>query len=548
MLDRGRQLSPSQALLVGLEAARALDYAHRRGLVHRDVKPANLLFDDEGRLCIADFGIARALAEATWTEPTGAVVGTVRYASPEQARGNSIDGKADVYALTLVLCEAVTGRVPFSADTTIATLMARLDGPIPVPSELGALGDALAGAATLDATDRVDAAALVSALDRAARRLPRPEPFPLSPVQAVDLARDAVDPTLLGMANGAPLPSAVYDAFTDPAVIDDLPPTLPATPPPGSAPLPVVATTPGPPPVDDAVPVAAPRAKRRWPRRLALSVVGLAAVGGLAYSLRYAITPRYAVPAVNAATVKTPVLPHHFKLLLRHVNLDGTTPGQVMGQSPPPGAKEPDGSTITVTVSDGLAFAPVPDLTHLDAATATAKLTAAGFNPVSGNSPYSDTVPNGQVMDWEPRGSIRHGSDVVLTVSKGRQPIPLPDLRNLPYAQAKATLDGLALPSAETMVFNDTVPIGSVVSTTPPAGDVPPGSTVAVSVSQGPEIVTVPDVTGDSIAQATSALAAVGLQVGQQFGPSKSKRVVLTDPLPGSHISHGSAVNLYVGR
>ena len=112
LLDRGHRLSPSQALLVGLEAARALDYAHRRGLVHRDVKPANLLFDDEGRLCVADFGIARALAEATWTEPSGAVVGTVRYASPEQARGNSIDGKADVYALTLVLCEAVTGQVP----------------------------------------------------------------------------------------------------------------------------------------------------------------------------------------------------------------------------------------------------------------------------------------------------------------------------------------------------------------------------------------------------------------------------------------------------
>src|SRR5207248_4718050 len=104
-----------------------LDYAHRRGLVHRDIKPANLLFDEEGRVCIADFGLARALAEASWTEPTGAVLGTARYAAPEQARGNSVDGKADVYALALVMVEAVTGRVPFAADTTVATLMARLD-------------------------------------------------------------------------------------------------------------------------------------------------------------------------------------------------------------------------------------------------------------------------------------------------------------------------------------------------------------------------------------------------------------------------------------
>ena len=108
----GRLLSPSQALLVGLEAARGLDYAHRRGFVHRDIKPANLLFDEEARLRIADFGLARALAEAAWTEPQGAVLGTARYASPEQARGEPLDGRADVYSLALVLIEAVTGSVP----------------------------------------------------------------------------------------------------------------------------------------------------------------------------------------------------------------------------------------------------------------------------------------------------------------------------------------------------------------------------------------------------------------------------------------------------
>src|SRR5918997_4889024 len=107
VLDLGRRLSPSQALLVGLEATRALDQAHRRGFVHRDIKPANLLFGEEGRLRIADFGLARALAEAAWTEPQGAVLGTARYASPEQAQGRAVTGKADVYSLALVLIEAV---------------------------------------------------------------------------------------------------------------------------------------------------------------------------------------------------------------------------------------------------------------------------------------------------------------------------------------------------------------------------------------------------------------------------------------------------------
>ena len=86
--------------------------------MHRDIKPANLLFDEEARLRIADFGLARALAEAAWTEPQGAVLGTARYASPEQARGETLDGRSDVYSLALVLIETVTGRVPFSGDTT----------------------------------------------------------------------------------------------------------------------------------------------------------------------------------------------------------------------------------------------------------------------------------------------------------------------------------------------------------------------------------------------------------------------------------------------
>ena len=150
MLDRGDTLTPSQTLLVGLEATRALEYAHRRGFVHRDIKPANLLFGEEGRLRIADFGLARALAEAAWTEPQGAVLGTARYASPEQAQGKALTGKADVYSLALVLVEAVTGQVPFTADTTIGTLMARVDRDLEVGDELGPLRSALARAGRSD--------------------------------------------------------------------------------------------------------------------------------------------------------------------------------------------------------------------------------------------------------------------------------------------------------------------------------------------------------------------------------------------------------------
>ena len=179
MLDAGRRLSVSQALVVGLEAARALDYAHTRGFVHRDIKPANLLFGEEGRLRIGDFGLARALAEAAWTEPAGAMIGTARYACPEQARGQLVDGKGDVYSLGLVLIEAVTGRVPFTADTTIATLMGRVDTPVDVPEELGPLRQVLERAGRPDPAERPDAGELAVRLLAASEQLDRPEPLPL---------------------------------------------------------------------------------------------------------------------------------------------------------------------------------------------------------------------------------------------------------------------------------------------------------------------------------------------------------------------------------
>ena len=202
MLDRNGPLDVAQVLLVGLEAARGLAYAHRRGLVHRDVKPANLLFDDEARLRIADFGLARALAEATWTEPMGAVLGTARYASPEQARGEALDGRSDIYALAVVLVEAATGETPFAGDTTLGTLMARVDVPLPVPDTLGPLAPVLASAGALDPAARPDADQLVTDLLAAARQLGRPQPLPIVSLDVVAAVGGDLDDTDVGAPAG----------------------------------------------------------------------------------------------------------------------------------------------------------------------------------------------------------------------------------------------------------------------------------------------------------------------------------------------------------
>ena len=130
VLDRGIRLSPAQAARLGRQVTAGLEYAHTRGVVHRDIKPANLLFDERGVPRVADFGLAGALAEASWTEPQGSVVGTARYAAPEQGSGAPLDGRADLYAVALVLTEAVTGKVPHVADTPLGTLGARMRQPI----------------------------------------------------------------------------------------------------------------------------------------------------------------------------------------------------------------------------------------------------------------------------------------------------------------------------------------------------------------------------------------------------------------------------------
>src|SRR5207247_9043428 len=169
LLDAGARLSPSQAAHVGRQVTSALEYAHARGVVHRDIKPANLLFDEHGIVRVADFGLARALAEASWTEPAGAVFGTARYASPEQARGTQRDARSDLYSLALVLVESVTGRLPFAADTTLGMLTARTLQPIVAGEELGPLEPVIDRVGAIDPSDRYpDAATMRQAVADAA--------------------------------------------------------------------------------------------------------------------------------------------------------------------------------------------------------------------------------------------------------------------------------------------------------------------------------------------------------------------------------------------
>ncbi len=238
LFDRGRHLEPSQALMIGLEACRGLDFAHRRGLVHTELTPSKLVFGDDRRLRIVDFGLARLLGERNWAEPATVPTHVARYSSPEQALAQPVDGKTDVYSLALVLVEAVTGSVPFAARSTVATLSARVGKLMPVSADLGSLATVLEKAGRPDHEDRSTAAEFGRGLVKAAEKLPRPGPIPI-----LVAGRFAEDPATMRR------PEDPTGGITRPA--SEAAPVTPV-PAPDAAPSPPEAA----PPVEEAPPVA----------------------------------------------------------------------------------------------------------------------------------------------------------------------------------------------------------------------------------------------------------------------------------------------------
>ena len=534
LLDEGHRLSPSQALVVGLEAARGLDYAHRRGLVHRDIKPANLLFDDEGRLTIADFGIARALAEAAWTEPAGAMLGTARYASPEQAQGAALDGKADVYALALVLVEAVTGQVPFAADTAISTLMARIGVTLEVPSELGPLAAIVERAAVPEPEHRLDARQLAQALDRAADTLPAPAPLPL--------AGDGVMPDA-GMPDAAMPDAAKADAGSP----EHRGPAIDLT---DSVTRPVVydlEAEGGPDPADVGVVVPPPRRRRVRPVWVAAVLLALLVAAGAFFAIRRATVPTHPVPALRGKTLpEARALAAQSELEVRvgAQRFEEDVPKDVIVDQDPALGKLREGSTIKVVLSRGPPPRPVPDLAGLDQAAADQRLRQSGFLPKFTRQ-FSEDHTAGAVLDWSPKGELAKGSEVVVTVSGGPVPRKVPEVAGRTYEEAARVLAGVGLRATRSDAFNDTVPAGKVVTTRPaPGNEVPRDSAVAVVVSKGPDLVPVPNVVGRPVPEAQAALSQAGLAVVNVYGPL-NRPVFATDPGPGTSLKRGSGVSLY---
>ncbi len=557
--DTGALLSPEQAVQIGLQVTAGLDYAHRRGFVHRDIKPANLLFDGERRLRIADFGLARALAEAAWTEPEGAILGTARYAAPEQIESFVLDGKADVYALALLLYEGVTGEAPFIGDTTISTLMARMNALLPEHDALGPLGEVLLWAAAPEPSERYDAAQFALRLHALAVALPEPAPLPLGGGQADDGGGDA-GAALEGGRNGNASATLIRTGEVTELGVPAATGNGSGN---GSAAVAgatrTVSNGTGPPAVDG--PVA--KRRRRWPWVSAVVVlVGvLVAAGVMAVVKSRILVPSHPIPALVGKTLpeaRASVRADHFTVRSTGSTSSLTVPvGSVVTQNPGPRAggkavQGKEGSVISVVLSSGPPLVPIPNLTSFsscnDAVQALAAVHLAGVCPSSA-AQYSSTVAAGGVLGTSPTGSVRYGSTVTIVTSKGHPPVDVPSVvgTGSSYASASASLSAAGFVPSENQEYSSTVPSGQAIGTSPSPTDGPQpfGSTVTVDVSLGPKPVAVPDLVLQSVASATAALQALGLQVGGPYGPSGATRVLYTSPVAGTSVLPGATVSIY---
>ncbi len=542
VLDRGVRLDPAQVAHFGTQVADALSSAHARGLVHRDVKPANLLFDEEGRVRVADFGVARALAEAAWTEPAGAMVGTARYASPEQAEGHNVDGRADVYGLALVLYEALTGEVPFTADTTTATLRARIGAPLPRHPDLGPLDDVLARAAAPDPHSRLDAVTLAERLRAVAATLAPPAPLPLAgpgPVGSFDEATA----TAMAMAPPASGPTATATvAAADGPVTATL----------AAAPWPATGTRP---------PMTAARSsrsgrRRRWPWVTAAVVVALlAAAAGWVVATK-AYLPSHRLPSLLGKPLteaRDLAASDHLALAVASpVHSTTIASGSVVHQTPSPGTSVKQGSTFVVVPSEGPPSVPVPSLAGGITCTVAERLLTEAH--LKATCPallaFTDSVPAGDIINWAYQNRLDptqapYGSTIGIAVSRGHAPVVVPTVKTQTYTAAAGALKALGLTATQAQTYSTSVPSGQVIATTPASGaTVPYGSSVQVKVSKGPQTVLVPTVVNQSVAKATAAIQKAGLTVGPVYGPQGGK-VFTSVPLAGQQVKPGSTVTLY---
>lgn len=499
----------------------ALRYAHRNGIVHRDIKPHNVLVDHEGRVKVADFGIARA-GSSQMTE-AGSIIGTAQYLSPEQARGAPVDESSDLYSTGIVLFELLTGKVPFTGETPVEIAMKHISQVPPAPSSIRPevphdLDLVVLRALAKEPADRYRSA---KEMDRDLELVGRGDAVGSETEEAATMvlrgestAVTTVQPHPAGYGG-----DERYRAYEGQ--------------------------------------VKAGRAW--WPWLLAAAAAIALGIGGwLLYdNIREQIDANEPV-AVNYYTgileskATALIRADGFEPNVRRLPNEKVQPGYVYQQDPAAGSKQPKGSLVTILVSNGKPKVTVPSLVGKSRDTAVVELTQRGL--VAQVIPVPSDTPANQVTAQSPKPGVVvvSGSSVRINVSSGPKPVAVPSVVGQSYESATAQLQSAGFTVGRVDVDSDQ-PAGQVVDQSPPGySTAAKGSSVTLSVSKGPTTVTVPDVSLQTAAAARATLTAAGFKVAVVHQDTDDESldglVMSQDPAGNTQADPKSVVTLTIGQ
>ena len=546
LISDGTAVPINEAIEIVSGVLSALQYSHANHLVHRDIKPCNIMLTPEGKVKVMDFGIARALtdSQATMTQ-TNAVVGTAQYLSPEQARGETVDERSDLYSTGVVLFELLTGRPPFKGDSAVAVAYQHVEQIPPTPSSIlsdipDSLDRVVLKALAKNRDDRYRSAAeMLSDLQRVARGMDVGAP-------PADSWATEVLPSAGLVGARAAVPAATSTVSAPAARVSSTSTSLPAV---GSD--------------GDAASKAAAARKRRTAIIMTLVVIALLLIGGSVWALsRSAATPEaVSVPNVvglSQADAKSQIEAAglEWELNPEKVASDTVDKDAVASTDPAGGAQAEKGSTVRVTISSGPDSVTLPDnLVGMSPDEARQAVEALGLKwEVNSSKVASDTVAEGKVAQTNPSpgSKVKAGQTITAYLSSGSDQVEVPDLVGMSQDQARSALKAVGLELGNVTTVDSDKDKDRIVSQDPETGSkVKKGTTIAVSISTGKAAqVEIPTVVGISREDAEAQLKALGLTVTVEevSGSQPSGQVTAVEPGEGSKVDKNSTVKLKVSK
>ena len=524
-------LTSEQALVLLEPILEALAAAHAAGLVHRDIKPENVLISHDGRVKVADFGLARAVATSESNATAGMLIGTVAYLAPEQVERGHADERTDIYAAGICLFEMVTGQVPHAGDTPLSVAYQHVNADVPAPSSvmpgIPLEVDAIVRTATRrDPNQRYRSSAdFLADIRRTRAALPAPTPFIDTPAMNDTL----VVGTGVPVADGYDDHHGYTDAYEGDAEYEHE--------------------------YDDEYDDY-PRRRRSGVRAVIAAVVVLAIAGAGFAGWWLAAGPGTYSPTPD-------VIGQTFDQATSSLSVDGLTltataeeysesvpAGSILATDPVPGDGIRPGGTVEAVVSLGPERYAVPDVRGSTPTEATNAIVTAGLATGGRVEAFDDTVPMGQVARTDPAigDPVPPDTPIDLVISKGPEPVELPDITGKKQSVATKRLEEAGLQVTATKEFSTSVAEGRVVSMSPKAATVvDSGSTVELVVSKGPPPVEVPNLIDMRRKVAVEELQRLGLKAKIDDGEvTRLNRVFDQTPSPGEMVPRGTTVTLRI--